>query len=82
MRVKTILLLIAFAFFAASVIDAFDGYIPKLINSLLLMFAFIFLATGYGRKDQKKLFVWGFGLLIMAIAVLIYRLMTWYTISN
>jgi hypothetical protein len=82
MRVKTILWFVAFTFFVATVIDIVDGYIPKIINSLLMAFSFVFFATGYGRKEQKKYFVRGYGLLLLAIAVLVYRLITWYTISN
>lgn len=64
-------------FVLAAVIDGIGAYLPKLINSITLTLAFMLLAFGTGKANEKQFQIFAFGFLAISIIGFIYRILTW-----
>lgn len=73
---KTFYWIATIVFTIATVIDFWDGFVPKLVSSVSITLGFALLAFGTGRENKNQFQMVAYGLFAIAIGAFAYRIIT------
>lgn len=73
---KTFYWIATIVFTIATVIDFWDGFVPKLVSSVSITSGFALLAFGTGRENKNQFQMVAYGLFAIAIGAFAYRIIT------